>query len=290
VSSAAADSQSCAPRVTVVVASRNRREELLRNLRRHDVPVILVDNGSTDGTVDAVRAELPHVRVVPLRRNHGAPARNVGAGLAGTPYVAFADDDSWWEPGAFSLAADLLDRYPLVGLLAGHILVGEEGRSDPVCAQMARSPLTARDELPGVPVLGFVACGSVVRRRAFLEAGGFDPVVFFAGEEERVSIDLASAGWEQCYVPELVVRHLPSPSRSGAGARQRLITRNRVLTAVMRRPWRTVLRVSGQELRSGWWPLCGVLTALPRLPGAVRRRCPAGPQVEARLRLLERTA
>lgn len=80
-------------RVTVVVMSRDRREELVATLGRHRAPVVLVDNGSTDGTAAAVRAAHPHVTVVEARRNLGAAARTLGARLAATPYVAFADDD-----------------------------------------------------------------------------------------------------------------------------------------------------------------------------------------------------
>ncbi|HEX5740335.1 MAG TPA: glycosyltransferase family A protein, partial [Pilimelia sp.] len=83
--------------VTVVVATRNRRDTLLRSLAHHRVPVVVVDNASTDGTAPAVRAAYPDVCVVPLDRNAGAAARTVGAKLACTPYVAFADDDSYWE-------------------------------------------------------------------------------------------------------------------------------------------------------------------------------------------------
>ena len=82
------------PDVTVVVASRNRRADLLATLPRHEAPVILVDNGSTDGTVDAVRAAHPQVTVLPLERNEGAAARTRGVASAGTEFVAFADDDS----------------------------------------------------------------------------------------------------------------------------------------------------------------------------------------------------
>jgi GT2 family glycosyltransferase len=52
--------------VTVVVMSRDRREDLLASLPRHEAPVILVDNDSADGSVDAVRDALPEVTVLPL--------------------------------------------------------------------------------------------------------------------------------------------------------------------------------------------------------------------------------
>src|SRR5690606_28599641 len=104
------------PRVTVVVASRNRREELLSTLGRHRAPVVLVDNGSTDGTVEAVRREHPQVEVVSLPRNVGAQARSIGVDRATTPFVAFADDDSWWSPGALAHGATVLSTHSGVAL------------------------------------------------------------------------------------------------------------------------------------------------------------------------------
>jgi GT2 family glycosyltransferase len=78
--------------VTVVVASRNRRTDLLASLPRHEAPVILVDNASTDGTVEAVRAMHPQVTVLPQTRNLGAEGRTVGVARAATPFVAFSAD------------------------------------------------------------------------------------------------------------------------------------------------------------------------------------------------------
>ncbi|MCT9931666.1 glycosyltransferase family 2 protein [Planotetraspora sp. A-T 1434] len=78
-------------RVTVVVATTNRRDELDRALSYHDDLAILVDNGSTDGTAAFVRRRFPRMDVVKLGRNLGAPARNPGVRRATTPYVAFAD-------------------------------------------------------------------------------------------------------------------------------------------------------------------------------------------------------
>src|SRR3954447_24518920 len=91
--------------VTVVVVSRNRRTDLLDSLPRHEAPVILVDNASTDDTVEVVRATHPDVTVLPQTRNLGAEGRTVGVAQAGTPFVAFADDDSWWAPGDLPRAA-----------------------------------------------------------------------------------------------------------------------------------------------------------------------------------------
>ncbi|MEV5498402.1 glycosyltransferase, partial [Nonomuraea fuscirosea] len=228
-------------RVTVVVASRDRVRTLTRSLPLHPRPVILVDNGSTDGTARFVHRHFPDVHVVDAGRNLGAPARNLGVQLAETPYVAFADDDSWWAPGALERAADVLDAHPRLAVLGARVLVGPEERLDPVSALMRDSPLGVEPDLPGPSVLGFLACGAVVRKEAFLEAGGFDDVIFFFGEEERLALDLAARGWGLAYVDSVVGHHHPSPARDHQ-ARKSLAARNALLTALLRRPWPVVAR------------------------------------------------
>ncbi|HST84021.1 MAG TPA: glycosyltransferase [Kineosporiaceae bacterium] len=282
-------------RVSVVMMTRDRREQVLATLRHlHDLPerppVILVDNGSTDHTVDAVRRHFPEVTVLPQERNLGATARTLGVQAARTPYVAFSDDDSWWAPGSLDRAADRFDAAPRLGLLAARILIGPEERLDPICRQMTDSPLALADDLPGPPVLGFIACGAVVRRAAYLQVGGFNPVVFFFGEEAVLAQDLAAAGWGLAYVDDVVAHHHPQPGPTRVG-RRRLEMRNRLLSTWLRRPWRTVLRQTwdltrqarDSQVRGALWD------AVQRLPAVWlnRRTLPAG--VEADVRALERT-
>jgi GT2 family glycosyltransferase len=280
-----------APRsvVTCVVASRNRRVDLLASLPRHEAPVVLVDNASTDGTVAAVRAARPEVTVLPLDRNAGAEARTLGTARAGTPFVAFTDDDSWWAPGDLARAVEVMRTHPRLALLNARILVGEEEELDPVCTEMAASPLGTDPDLPGPSLLGFVACAALVRTEAFTAVGGFDPVVRFPGEEERLALDLAAAGWGLAYVDDVVVHHHPSTtSRDAPATRQAGIWRSRVLTALMRYP---LPDLAGQLLRAaragrpGWRGLAG---ALPRVPAAVRRRRVLPPQVMDGVRELAR--
>ncbi len=276
------------PDVSVVVMSRNRRHRVLDTLprlttaSRRRLEIVLVDNGSSDGTADAVRALRPDVTVIALPDNRGAPARNVGAQAAGAGVVAFADDDSWWAPGALDRAVELFDRYPRLAVLAARILVGPEQRLDPTSALMSGSPLARAADLPGPSVLGFVACGSVVRRSAFLGVGGFDSVVHFGGEEERVAIDLAAGGWGLAYAAEVVAHHHPASGGGNGRARQRLVTRNAILTACMRRPWSVV------AARVAAAPHPARLATLPRMPAALARRRRIPPLVEAQLRLLDR--
>lgn len=271
--------------VAVVVVSRNRRDDLLASLPRHEAPVVLVDNASTDDTVAAVRVAHPAVTVLTLDRNMGAGARTVGVAQAGTPFVAFADDDSWWAPGDLARAVAIMRAHPRLAVLNARILVGPEELLDQVCAEMAASPLGTEPDLPGPSLLGFVACAALVRTEAFSAVGGFDPVVRFPGEEERVAIDLAAAGWGLAYVDEVTVHHHPSPRREAPGRRQAAIWRSRLLTAVMRLPGPDVGRLLARALRSRRG-VEGLLRALPDVPAALRRRNPVPAQVRAGLRLL----
>ncbi|GAA3559192.1 glycosyltransferase [Nonomuraea rosea] len=266
----------------MVVASKDRVRALARTLPLHPRPVILIDNASADGTAGFVRRHFTDVRLIEAGANLGAPARNLGVQAAETPYVAFADDDSWWAPGALERAADVLDAHPRLALLSARVLVGPEERLDAVSARMRDSPLGVEADLPGPSVMGFLACGAVVRRDAFLEAGGFDDVVFFFGEEERLAVDLAGHGWGLAYVDDVVAHHHPSPSGDRRG-RRALATRNGLLTAVLRRPWRVVARRSFAALRSGPEGWKGLCAAVRRLPAALAERRPAPPAVEERL-------
>jgi GT2 family glycosyltransferase len=280
-------------RVSVVIATRDRRAKLLRALDRlaalpEHPPLIVVDNGSRDGSAAAVRRAHPAAEVVELAENRGAAARNLGAELARTPYVAFSDDDSWWEPEALREAERLLDEHPEIGLLAARILVGPGQRLDPTCATMARSPLTGASTLPGPRVLGFVACGAVVRRKAFLEVGGFERRLGIGGEEELLALELASAGHELAYADRIVAHHHPTGGpRPGRG---RNVVRNRLLVTWLRRPALSALRATWCLLarREGARDAAlGAADAI-RAAGWIRReRRPVGASLERALRALE---
>lgn len=258
-------------RVTTVVMTRNRWTDLQRSLPHHEGPVVVVDNGSSDGTPEHLLETFPWVEVVALTANRGAAARNVGVHLAETPYVAFADDDSWWTPGSLDRAAQILDDHPEIAVVAGRVVVGEQGKPDPVCQEMADSPLRAGAGMPWPAVLGFLACGAIVRKDAFLAVGGFDELLFFRGEEELLALDLASNEHLLVYAEELTAQHMPSPSRH-----QRAVevqeARNRLLTAIMRRPRRVVLRTAAELVAAGptGWAALGAATA--RAGRAIRRR------------------
>ncbi|MVA74884.1 glycosyltransferase [Auraticoccus sp. F435] len=278
-----------AQRVTVVLLTYNcahRLDEVLDHLLALGVPLVAVDNASGDGTVDVLRRR--GVEVHRLPRNIGAAARNVGVELARTPYVACCDDDGWYEREGLVLAADLMDRHPVLAVVNARILVGPEQRLDPISAVMADSPLPDRHDLPGTVLMGFMAGAVVVRRSAYLQVGGYAERFFIGGEEETLALPLLRAGWQMRYVPEVVVQH--RPSRANVDAVRPYGMRNTLWNAWLHRPLGSALRWTWFVLRDprrrpGRWR--GVLWALLGMPAVLRDRSVMPAQLDADLRVLD---
>jgi N-acetylglucosaminyl-diphospho-decaprenol L-rhamnosyltransferase len=282
--------------VTVVMVTRNRRAEAQRTVERlRALPerpeIIVVDNGSNDCTAPALRAGDPDLTVVSLERDIGAGARNIGVQRASTRYVALCDDDSWWAPGSLAAGVEILDAYPRLGLIAARVHVGAAERLDATCAAMRESPLGDNASHPGKPVLGFLACASVMRRDAFLSVGGFRSELGIGGEEQLLAVDLVAAGWQVAYVDELLVHHHPSARRNGR-TREVVVARNALWFSWLRRPLRNVLSRTltalGQAATDGT-KRAALSQALRGLPWVLRDRRPLPRAVERQLRRLEQT-
>jgi GT2 family glycosyltransferase len=281
-------------RVSIIVLTHNRKGELLRTLDKlHDLEapyaIYVIDNASTDGSADAAIERHPDVRVIRLRRNIGAAARNAGVAAAQTPYVAFCDDDTWWAPGALARASKVMDCFPRLAALTACVLVGSEARIDPACARMARSPLPNELGVPGTAVLGCLAGACIMRRSAFMEAGGYQPRFFLGREEALLALDLMAADWHMAYTPSVVVHHHPSALRD-ATVRRRLLLRNGLWCAWLRRPWKSAMYETARLIRTAMHDparLRGAADALGAMPWILRNRRVIPPRVERALQLVQ---
>jgi GT2 family glycosyltransferase len=282
------------PRVAVVMITRNRRREVLHSLGKltelpEQVPIVVVDNGSLDGTAEAIAERFPLIKVVSAGANVGAAGRTLGVRHVQTPYVAFNDDDTWWEPGSLTRAVEVFDKHPRLAVATARILVGPANEEDPVCRQLLASPLRAESDMPGTPLMGFMAGACVMRRSAFLEAGGFEPRFFIGGEEELLAADLAAHGWWLCYLPELVVHHHPSVQRDVPTRRWHLV-RNALWSTWLRRPLTSAVRKTLWLARAGPWDRAavrGFAAAVAGLPWVLRHRRVVPEPIERSFRLLD---
>jgi GT2 family glycosyltransferase len=238
-------------RISVVVLTHNRMREVMETVERllalpEQPDVIVVDNGSEDGTPGALRERFAEVQVIACGRNLGAAGRNLGVASAATDYVAFSDDDTQWWPGSLAHAVRVLDASPRVAVLSGCVVVGDEQRTDPTCLSMNASPL-ASDGLPGPALVGYMAGACVFRTAVFRELGGYEPRLFIGGEEALVSLDVLDRGYAIVYCDGLTVSHHPSPSRD-ARLRRRMLARNAALVAWLRLPLREAIAASCRAL------------------------------------------
>jgi GT2 family glycosyltransferase len=281
--------------MSAVVITRDRASQLtaalgrLTALREHH-HVIVVDNASVDGTPALVREHFPGVTLVSLRRNWGAAARNLGVRYADTPYVAFSDDDSWWAAGALRHAADLLDAHPRLALVAARVLVGTRESLDPSCSLMAQSPLPEAG-LPGPAILGFLACAAIVRRSAFEAVGGFRGGWGVGGEEQLLAVDLAAAGHQLAYVPEIAAHHHPPPRGAAASGRRAETRRNDLWFAWLRRRLSGSVRATaslGFSALADRQARAAFLRALSGAGWAICARRPVSRSIERDLRRLGR--
>ncbi|KUM79127.1 glycosyltransferase family 2 protein [Streptomyces curacoi] len=282
-------------RTTVVVITHNRCAELLHTLRRlRELPerprVIVTDNASTDGTAQAVRREFPDVLLLRPARNLGAVGRNLAVRLVRTPYVAFCDDDTWWEPGSLRRAADLLDGRPRLAAVTARILVEPNGSEDPVVPELRESPLTGPDWLPGPALGSFLAAATVMRTEAFRAGGGFHPGLWLGGEEELLATDLQRQGWWLSYAEELTVHHQASVLRDST-ARRILGLRNTLWFTWLRRPLLPALRRTAHLMATVPHDVASARAfarAAAGLPWVLRQRDPVPPEIEDRLTALQR--
>ncbi|GKQ41521.1 glycosyltransferase family 2 protein [Streptomyces sp. A012304] len=282
-------------RTTVVVITHNRRTELLRTLTLlRDLPerprVIVTDNASADGTAAAVRRAFPEVLLLEPGVNLGAVGRNLAVRHVRTPYVAFCDDDTWWEPGSLRRAADLLDERPALAGVTARIVVEPDGTEDPVVKELRESPLAGPESLPGPALGSFLAAATVMRVDAFRGAGGFHPGLWLGGEEELLATDLLRQGWWLSYVEELTVHHQASKLRDST-ARRVLGLRNTLWFTWLRRPLLPALRRTLDLMITVPHDVASARAfarAAAGLPWVLRQRSPVPPEIEQRIATLQR--
>ena len=178
------------PRVSVVLPAYNVREhigEAIRSILAQDVPdleIVVVDDGSRDGTADLVAQAFPQVRLFRKENGGAATARNRGMREARGEFVAFLDSDDVWLPGKLKAQIAHLDAHPEVGLVCSgfsHWLPDEDGVfPDPSGLHLDASQVGIDRECSGWVyhklLLGnFVWTSTVVMRRSLIaKIGDFD--------------------------------------------------------------------------------------------------------------------
>jgi GT2 family glycosyltransferase len=207
----------------LIIPTRDRVMRLLDTLSRlaatdgPEVEVIVIDNGSVDGTPQRLANDYPQVKVVSLTKNQGTAARNAGVQQAKSLIVVMLDDDSGPAPGTLeTLIAALQD--PSLGIAACHIRLPngdwEEGGSRHV----------------------HIGCGAAMRRRIFLDLGGYPSEYETYVEEYDLAYRVLAADLRVDYLDEAIVWHEPA-ARASFDYMVEKLTANNAYLATRFYPW-----------------------------------------------------
>jgi glycosyltransferase involved in cell wall biosynthesis len=165
------------PTVSVILPTYNRKSLLLEALQSvfaqtyRDYEVIVVDDGSTDQTREALEPLFHAIRYISKPNGGEASARNRGIQEAQGGYVAFLDSDDLWEPRFLEVTTDYLGRHPDLGLVSTAWWTIPKGRREP----RVRKPVLHGDLFPLLMRQSFISASAVVaRRECFQRVGVFN--------------------------------------------------------------------------------------------------------------------
>ncbi len=220
-----------APAVSVVIPSWNGRQQLGRVLESLEAQqfdafeTIVVDNGSSDGSVEYLAAEWPAVRVLALPENCGfAGAVNAGIAAGEGEYVALLNNDVELEPGWLAATTAVLEREPSTASVASKLLewsrrnvldgAGDLVGWDGYCVRRGKGQRDRGQYDASHRVLSACAAAALYRRRALEEVGTFDERFFAYIEDVDWGLRAQLAGWDCSYEPTAVAYHVGGESSS----------------------------------------------------------------------------
>ena len=220
------------PDITVIIVTRNTRElarsaagSVFGSAGALQVEVIVVDNGSSDGTADALRAEFPAIRCLRSETNLGfAKAVNRAARESNGDFLLLLNSDAVLQPGALAAAVEWMRAHPRCGVAGAQLLNADGSRQNSIAnfptlaTELLNKSLLRRmlpHRYPGkeqifdspVEVETVIGAFMLVRRELWDLLGGLDERFFFFGEETDFCYQAKREGWSTMHLPQVLVTH-----------------------------------------------------------------------------------
>lgn len=241
------------PTITIIVLNYNglsHLQDCFASLVQLDYPqdrleLMLVDNASTDGSVEYIKRHYPQVQVVQNAKNLGfAAGNNIGARAASSQYVVFLNNDMWVDPQFVRGLVKAVQSDPEVVGAGAKILNWDGTRYDFAGGALHFSgnafqiglhePVRADRYTEIAPIL--FACGGamIIERQLFLEVGGFDEDYFIYFEDVDLCWRLWILGYKIVFAPEALVNHRHHGTMSSFAdyRKQVLYKRNSLYTVI----------------------------------------------------------
>ncbi len=231
--------------LTVIIVSYNTRsltlkclETLYANTRRVAFRTVVLDNGSEDGSADAVAAAFPEVELIRSPENLGfARANNLAAAAASSEWLLLLNPDTEVYAGAVDRLLDFAKANPAAGITGGRTVFPDGSlniascwnRITPwsaVCSAAGLSRLFSRSTIFNPEGIGswkrdtvrevdiIVGCLLMIRRELWERLAGFDPKYFMYGEEADLCLRAQALGYRPMITPDAEIVHLVGASSS----------------------------------------------------------------------------
>jgi GT2 family glycosyltransferase len=225
-------------KVSVIIVSYNTKDLLKRcfdSVRDSaggvNFEIIVVDNGSKDGSAEFIKNEFPGLTLIQSSVNLGfAKANNLGYKRSSGEYIVMLNSDAFLVGEALAVSVDLMDRQPEVGLAGGR-LIGEDGSWQPsarsfpgiwnefltlsgLAGRYRQSRIFGRPDMTYIDQNQDISCDwvpgafTIIRRAVIEESGFFDERFFLYYEEVDLCRRIKKSGWKIAYWPAVTTIHL----------------------------------------------------------------------------------
>lgn len=211
-------------KASVIIPNWNGQELLkdcllsLQNQSYEDFEIILVDNGSTDGSIEYAEKNFPQVKIIKLSKNFGfSKAINEGVKKSNANYVVFLNNDTaasknWLKnlvecanshPEVISVNSKLLNFYNRKRIDGVGILINEVGQAKSIGWQEEDHGQYDSEQY----IFGATGGASLFKRLDFIKVGGFDEKYFMYSEEVDFAFRSQFLGYKSIYCPSAVLYH-----------------------------------------------------------------------------------
>lgn len=244
------------PFISVIIPNWNGKHFLpdcLESLKKQtfrDFEVILVDNGSTDGSVEFVQGTYGEfVRIIRSERNLGyTGGNNLGIRAAYGQYIVLLNNDTWVEPTWLEALVEAISPNPQVGMWSSKVLsyfnrvqieaVGELIYWDGLNRARGQFEIDRGQYERVEEILFPPGCGGMYRRTLFDEIGLFDEDFFAYGDDAEIGLRARLAGYIGYYVPKAILYHKGSGTTGQYSSFKAFyVERNRLWITIKYFPW-----------------------------------------------------